>query len=674
MKINVSKIVGAANSKTWSQVHEFLPKETNNQGSELASTDVKDRPASAGLEVRNPTDLNKSHGHLMAALSFEAKKEKIEVSSFGTEIIKRLQELYYSNESDGVLKKMSQAMESLGAEFFNEVELEMVLMVILEVCQETVLYAGRSGGGPSASLGTGQVFLRRDGQLVKLIDGEINNLGVVSGKLKPGDSLVAGTTQFFEIVAEGLINSALEQESVELAVESLAPVVHGHEKNSRVAAVVGRCETFNKVTPSGFAVPTRHSAGSPVKESPLSRTDLTKKPYKIVDKVGEIVKNLWGKFQSKAVRVRSRDPKKQKSAATIALVLVLVFGLSLVMAGKKRQKTKQEEQLRQVFEEANYKYDEAQGLIELNPLRAKSLLKDSLEAIKFFESESKEALGEDLLSLVSKIEEALGDVSREYELESASEWFDFNLVKEGFKASDFEAEDDKLLVWDKDSKAVVEINLASKASKIVVGGDKVGGGSLTGLAGERGFIVSGDNITVINVNETEVVAEVAGDEWGDIKDAVGFSSNLYLLDGTSDGQIIKYMGVSSGLSSRRNYLTGDSYDFSEAVSMAIDGSVWVLFKDGTIVKYTRGVKDAFVVAGLDKGFEEPIKIFTSPEVENLYVLDRRSMRVVVIAKSGEYHAQYNWPGIAGVADLVASEELSKVFLLTTEKIFTIELK
>ncbi|MEA3355215.1 MAG: hypothetical protein U9Q63_01885 [Patescibacteria group bacterium] len=33
--------------------------------------------------------------------------------------------------------------------------------------------------------------------------------------------------------------------------------------------------SFNKETPSSFAVPTRHSAGSPVKESPLtSRTDL----------------------------------------------------------------------------------------------------------------------------------------------------------------------------------------------------------------------------------------------------------------------------------------------------------------------------------------------------------------------------------------------------------------
>jgi hypothetical protein len=108
--------------------------------------------------------------------------------------------------------------------------------------------------------------------------------------------------------------------------------------------------------------------------------------------------------------------------------------------------------------------------------------------------------------------------------------------------------------------------------------------------------------------------------------------------------------------------------------MAIDGSVWVLFSDGTIVKYTRGEKDAFGVTGLDQEFEKPTKIFTSPEVDNLYILDQQKTRVVVMDKTGEYQAQYLWPGIAGVRDLTVSEELGKMFLLTGEKVFVIELK
>ena len=218
---------------------------------------------------------------------------------------------------------------------------------------------------------------------------------------------------------------------------------------------------------------------------------------------------------------------------------------------------------------------------------------------------------------------------------------------------------------------MVEVDLETKASRIVAGGDKIKEGNLIGFTGDRGFVVGGGNITMIDKNTAIVMA---GESWQNISDAVGFGSNLYLLDKSKTGQIWKYLGVTSGLSGKRSYLKGESYDLSEAMSMAIDGSVWVLFSDGTIVKYIQGAKDAFVVAGLDKNFEEPIKIFTSPEEKNLYVLDRRQTRVVVISKTGEYQAQYEWPGMAGAKDLIVSEKLKKMFLLTGEKVFTIDLK
>jgi hypothetical protein len=46
----------------------------------------------------------------------------------------------------------------------------------------------------------------------------------------------------------------------------------------------------------------------------------------------------------------------------------------------------------------------------------------------------------------------------------------------------------------------------------------------------------------------------------------------------------------------------------------------------------------------------------------------------VIGKSGEYQAQYGWSGIAGAIDLVVSEEQGKIYLLTGEKIFAIDLQ
>ena len=63
------------------------------------------------------------------------------------------------------------------------------------------------------------------------------------------------------------------------------------------------------------------------------------------------------------------------------------------------------------MEEVRYKYDEAQGLTSLNPLRAKSLLKDSQIRIQEYKEESKKDLPKELQELADKIEAALGESS-----------------------------------------------------------------------------------------------------------------------------------------------------------------------------------------------------------------------------------------------------------------------
>lgn len=627
MQIKILKIVGKPNLTTWSQVHVF-------------------RPEDGKLE---------SHGELMAALSFKAIDEAVEVSSFGTEIINRLQEVYYSNENESILKKIEQSLESLAAEFITKVKLEMVVGVVWSTdlpaqAGKTYLYAGRNGRG--------QVVLRRGESTVNLLGGSGEGVEIVSGEIKPGDRWLLGTEQLFRIVIEGEIGPILKSSELEPASESLGALVYGHEHNSQAAAVLaetGKVEIEAKVE---------------VEE----QSDKTVK----FDKIKELAragKHWLAKQWDKRPEIRlGKSTRGKKSALSAALILILVFGVSLVLAGSKKQRQKQQQEMRGVIEEVQYKYDEAHNLLKLNPLRAKSLLASSKTRIEEYKNSHSGNLNAELKEWLDKIEIDLAGAQREYKVDSGAEWFDFNLVKDGFKGSDWEAEENKVWVWDEITKTVVEVDLETKASRVVIGGDKIKEGGLVGFTGERGFAVGGTAITVIEAKDGKVIGEVAGEGWQNISDSVGFGSNLYLLDRSKTGQIWKYLGVASGLSGKRSYLKGESYDLSEAVSMTIDGSVWVLFSDGTIVKYVQGVKDAFVVAGLDKNFEEPIKIFTSPEEENLYVLDRKQTRVVVVGKTGEYQAQYEWPGMAGVKDLLVSEKLKKMFLLTGEKVFTIDLQ
>ncbi|MCG2692113.1 hypothetical protein L6272_04790, partial [Microgenomates group bacterium] len=346
----------------------------------------------------------------------------------------------------------------------------------------------------------------------------------------------------------------MASKELEQAGESLGALVYGQEHNSQVAAVLAETELIEEVQ----------------EEKPETGEE------KRIDKIMEFVKagkrwlmNKWNKRPE--IRL-GRGGRGKKSALSAALILILVFGVSLGLAGGKKQKQKQNQAVQSVIEEVQYKYDEAHNLLKLNPLRARSLLQSSKERIEAYKNDHKGELRPELQEWLNKIETDLDGAQREYKVDSGTEWFDFDLVKDGFRAGDWEAEGGKAWVWDEAIKTVVEIDLETKASRIVIGGDKIKEGSLVGFTGERGFVVGGPAITVIEAKDGKVVGEVAGEGWNNISDSVGFGSNLYLLDKSKTGQIWKYLGVTSGLSGKRSYLKGESYDLSEAMSMAIDGS------------------------------------------------------------------------------------------------------
>ena len=583
----MAKIVGSLSDTGWSQVHSFEPED--------------------------PAKLN-SHGELLAAVSFKAKTE-IDISSFGAEIIKRLQEIYYSHEAESRLTKLSQTVETLAAEWLNQVELEIVALVVWQ----NYLYAAKNSGG--------QVWLKRGEALVKLFAGE--GLTTASGRLLPGDSVVAVTSQFDQLVSEGSLKAALGQGSAAAAGESLTAQVHGHDNNSQAAAIVVKTES----TPEPVVV-------------------LPKFEFKI--------------FAGPHLN------KRRRSMITVAAVLLTIFILSLVLSGRKKQAESGRETYQAVVDEVNYKLDEASSLLTLNPLRAKSLLQESNTRIQEYKEKEKK-VSREVLDLEQKIAAALEQAQREYRVE-AVEWYDFDLIKDGFRGGNWDLSGSEVLVWDQTSQTAVLLNLETKAAKEIVSGEDLGRVQAVGLTDKRGFITAQDKVTVVDTAKEKIVASVEADGWQKITTARGFGSNLYLLDASPDGQIWKYLGLEEGLSGKRSYLVGDRFDLSEAVDMAVDGSVWVLFSDGTIVKYTQGKKDAFTVLGLDQNLTEPVKLFTGPEAERLYIIDRANTRVVVVDKNGEYAAQYQWSGIAGVKDLAVAESLGKIFFLTGEKVFSLDLK
>lgn len=190
------------------------------------------------------------------------------------------------------------------------------------------------------------------------------------------------------------------------------------------------------------------------------------------------------------------------------------------------------------------------------------------------------------------------------------------------------------------------------------------------------FLTDGPRIVeykdgVINPMATEDAA------WKRGIDVKNFSSRFtYILDPV-ENQIWKYTRQ------RANYSAGSPYsngaDLSQAVSMVIDGAIYVLSEDGTITKLFRGDEVEYDFRNVPEvPFQgKGLRIYTTAELAFLYVLDPANSRVLIFEKGERFatykrQVEYNVPD-EKVVDLLIDAAGQKATLMTETKIYEVTL-
>lgn len=138
------------------------------------------------------------------------------------------------------------------------------------------------------------------------------------------------------------------------------------------------------------------------------------------------------------------------------------------------------------------------------------------------------------------------------------------------------------------------------------------------------------------------VADAAS--WKKPQAAGAYYGNLYLLD-PQQNRILKYLPTAAGYTNPPlDYLTDSTgADLSGAVDMAIDGSIYVLLADGSILKFLGGEQQNFRVVDIDEPLRNPVAIFVTGEGDAqgyVYVADAGLARVVQLTKHGEFIRQF----------------------------------
>lgn len=619
-------------------------------------------------------------GKLFAVLSLqkEAKEgmDASELQVLGKDVISTFEQEFFTLENkdlEGVKNAILKAIEKIA-------HLPSYSFVITYI-SGSVLYVFIAGGG--------SVILKRGSKIGTILDAEEigSEIKSASGFLQNDDLIVLQTKSFSKIINIQTLAGALDQESPEKIAEELAPKIHEKQDGSASSIILfykdekavqtlealkddmsakegtpagvnegktkggaafepAKSDNFEEISLDNLEEPVKDTGKTPQPQPPLSELVLNaeeesdNKPFTTETKRSRPrfslpIGNLFSKINLSSLSHRRR------LLLTVAAVIILVLGISIFLGIRNRDSQATKEAFAAIYPKAQELYNEGRSLADLNESLAQENFSEAQKILSENKDKFKEGSSEDnqIEDLLVKVNSELGG------------------------GADIEGSDQA------NAKTV-----GSDVSKMLA--TQLNNTGVSHFAQDPTYVYFIDGAGVQRVNkETDDKTQIIAKSWSSPSGVGVFSGNIYVLD-KEVSEIFKFTPPATGSAyTKSNYLTSDTTpDFTNATSMAIDASIYVLTSDGKVLKFLRGASSPFSITGLSKPLSKPTKIYTIEDFTNVYILDRGNLRIVVLNKTGSFVEQYPAGVLKDARDFDVDEAGKKIFVLSGGKVYQINLK
>ena len=551
-------------------------------------------------------------GKLFALLSFAKKEEDVSLPMLGKETITTLESEFFSLE-----EKNLAAIEHIALTIVEKLPKTISCSLVIAALIDSILYI--------VTTQNGDVFIKRGGTFGIITQEKTEHaITSFSGYVQNNDCIILATRSFLDSVSSSILTKTLENATPSQIEENLIPLIHEKEDGSIAALVLLYHEEsipFVEQKDESF-VQSDAQENNDIRPA-LSETPNKKRSFGIA-----ILKNK-GKQLTQLFLLRG----KRLLFLTIAVILILILIFNVLRTVKNQQANTYDALFNQIYPQVQKEYEQGQSLSDLNT----SLAHDSFaqaqgeisQNINKFPKNSTQWTK--LNELLQKVNQALGE-------SGAGQTTKTNLISLD-QSPILKAENDQNSLFATENDTTI-------------------------------FLLNTDGVTTLD-KKTQKQKHIIDKSWATPAGLGTYLTNIYIVD--SKGTINKYVVNDSGYS-KQNYFGGNTTpDLSRTTGLAIDGSLWVLTRDGAIMKFTRGTQDSFALSGLATPLKNPTRIFTNDQTNNLYVLDNGNSRIVVFDKTGAYKQSYNNTILQNAKDFVADEQNKKIFILSNTKLYEIDL-
>ncbi|OGH02868.1 MAG: hypothetical protein A2798_00335 [Candidatus Levybacteria bacterium RIFCSPHIGHO2_01_FULL_37_17] len=574
--------------------------------------------------VANPSALGWSQvysaGKLFAAISLEKSEEGQEkdyLNVLGKEILSTLEQEFFTLET-----KDQESIRTAVMSTAQKIPAGIKVSFISGAVVGNVLYL--------YILGSGKVEIKRGqtlGTLLEAKEDEGKELKEASGFLQDKDIVILETKAFADEINESTLLEFLEKPSIEEASENLAPLIHEKENPLVSSILVLYKEGEENKEEEAIVAPLEEQKKAEEQKEEEKQPDEAEARSQTSSSV---FPNLRRPTFNRSFRIKGT----RNLVILLIIVVLIIFAASVLFAVKKQENDKLIAAFNSVYPAAEKKYNEGESLVDLNSslardsfLEAKKILDDGKSTFPSGSSQLKQ-----IEALLSKVNSAIEDSAKANMKEATevaeSESFYLATVK-GTKA----------LAFAKDDKNVY-------------------------------YITSTGIFSLPNGSSTEKELVKNDSDWSSVGGLSIYNTSPYVVDKSND-QILKFLNTGSAYQ-KSEYLKAE-VDFAKAAAITIDNNIYVLHSDGTVSKYFKGEKVDFSLKGLDKPLKGATRIYSSPDFDNIYILDKGNGRIVVVDKTGSFTAQYLSSVLANAVDFEVLEADKKVYILSGEKIYKIDL-
>lgn len=621
--------------------------------------------------VANPTDLAWSQaynaGNLFAclALSLDEPLEEVLLQSVGKDVFNLLQSEFFALE-EKTPDTIKEAIKVSTAKVPKGVHVSLTLANFKESAL-TVFIAG-----------TGKIIMKRGEKIGVLLSKNTLDEEIVyaSGFLENADTIILQTGHFAQGIPHQTVEGALDLELPNDVVEAMSPQVLEQDNGAQAAIVIrysgptsqqAQKQPEEKEETLASAIHSDEEAKQhiesdnlqePQKVPDLSETLPDKPADEPVDEPEVIQRDHQSELQLNENQIDEEEhaPKKplftmpslpafpkpglelthrRKLYLSVAVILFILLAASIFFTMSKQAEEERKALFQQIYPAALKEYETAQGIESLNPEGSREAYERAASRLQ--EGEAKIAKGTEEYK---QIEELLAKVRAEL---SGTPEQEANTLQEAIP----------------DKNTLVAL---AKANPDVKG---------LGQNTTTVYMVSSDNISSVtksNGNKKELVANDKA--WTSPQAVVPYQTNFYVLD--QKNGVLKY--VPSGATyTKSSYFTGSAPNLTQATGMAIDSSVWIVTKDGKILKYTRGSQETFGLSGLRTPLNSPSKIITDNTMDSVYVMDNGNRRIVQFDKKGVFQKEYAAGVIANAKEFELDQKNNRFLILSGDKIWELPL-